>query len=51
MDVIGNTRKKAGKKIVEHEKYDCIEQAFFIEDNGKWRKTGSIVDLEMLLLI
>lgn len=38
--------KESWKKIVEHEKYDCIEQAFFIEDNGKWRKTGSIVDLE-----
>lgn len=38
--------KESWKKIVGHEKYNCIEQGFFIEDNGKWRKTDNIEDLE-----
>lgn len=38
--------KDSWKKIIYHEKFRCLEQSFYIEQNRKWEQVSDITDLE-----
>lgn len=38
--------KESWRKIIEHNKFICLEQRFFIENEKKWTEVNSITDLE-----
>lgn len=49
MDLYGcywEYEENSWKNIVEHSKFSCLEQRFFIEDNKKWKEVDSILDLK-----